>query len=445
MHISNFRNFRNLRFGGSTLLLAFALACSGPAPSGETAGDSEEAIASRGFPATSVQVNDLSILYPLGKKVDAEHYLAPTAEIAGGRAIFPENAYIGVTTGILGKALDPPDYSSLRLVAVRFDPCTALTEALTKDSAPKCTASPTANQLRLIFQSESNDAGTSMQLDDDGFHVIYALPRAALAKAIADVTALRIKHQAGFAADLGPLAVHPILKRQTMSGPMAAELNALIQTTAGQGALIAVAGFKGNFGQQTNWSFKTVAMPTGEATDLPVPTLPPNGTGRTATPVKVENVNLSTPPDGFTQLSFPANTTPDHTSVAPLLDGLHVQNVSKSVQQAAFDAATRVENPNLFSALTIDCATCHTAQVAREIIAPKLALTAGPGSAIFVPSASFPKKDLAETTHPKLRTDLTLNLHAFSYVGKEAMIAPRTINETVRLVEYVNAPYFTRE
>ena len=54
----------------------------------------------------------------------------------------------------------------------------------------------------------------------------------------------------------------------------------------------------------------------------------------------------------------------------------------------------------------------------------------------FVPDASIPVADLAQTTQ-LVGTDGVLNIHAFSYRTSAAMINQRVINETAANLAYI--------
>ena len=87
-------------------------------------------------------------------------------------------------------------------------------------------------------------------------------------------------------------------------------------------------------------------------------------------------------------------------------------SVSAERRQPAFDATFRIENPNLHSPDTIDCASCHAAEPARRLVGEgKLGLTLKDKRAAFVASGEFvPAADMKLT-----RIDISgIDVHMFS-------------------------------
>jgi hypothetical protein len=98
-----------------------------------------------------------------------------------------------------------------------------------------------------------------------------------------------------------------------------------------------------------------------------------------------------------------------------------------------------VENPTLNSPNTVDCASCHVAQLARILVGQQqfgIDPTGNPNA--FVPDAqAVPAADAQQTTSIDLNNGL--DLHAFSYKNTEPMINQRVINETAALVAYLRS------
>jgi hypothetical protein len=95
--------------------------------------------------------------------------------------------------------------------------------------------------------------------------------------------------------------------------------------------------------------------------------------------------------------------------------------------QGAFNAALRVQNPLIHSAITTDCANCHLAEGAVRIGEAQYGF--GPGPAFTHP------RSLARVDQ---RTSVT-NLHAFGYLGRQVSIMQRTANESVLVAAALEA------
>ena len=103
-----------------------------------------------------VESADVSILYPLPDTIDL--LIRPSEEAAFGE-LFPASLF--------PTAIGPVDigisYGDMRLIALRFDPCSA-----------RNTCSP---EVRAIFQPVVAGPGGLPTVADGAIHVFYAMPR----------------------------------------------------------------------------------------------------------------------------------------------------------------------------------------------------------------------------------------------------------------------------
>jgi hypothetical protein len=377
-----------------------------------------------------VQMNDVSILYPLASSAAevASGYLTPASSGAKG-ALLPTATYTAVSKGIapVSRPLTPSQavpLANLRVVALRLDPCFAQAGPL--ESLDGCEP-----QIRLIFQPLDVVENT-VNAEDMAVHVLYSLTADEFYDAVNDVIALR---EANGSGDLGPLAVHPLLAQQGMSGTMAAALNAIVLKYAGSTNLVRAAAFQRSaIGQfDSNWTLQAVDVTSGKTKAAPIPG------------VKETSQTISQPlqePEQHTmkELLFDDPDTSD--KIGDLLSVTSLTD-SASVLQAAFDAASRIENPDVHTVNTIDCASCHTAAIATRFGQEKFNLVTDPSAAPFsVPDDAVSAADFAQTTpaeellgeSPQTAT----NIHAFSYNEIGPMIMQRTINETAAIVTFLN-------
>jgi hypothetical protein len=405
--------------GAALLLLVLAPACAVDASSDD---DSTSADVKR--TPTTVQMNDVSILYPLATSADdISNYLSPTSNGAGSGDLLPASIFDAIATqtqGINGAA----KIDDLHVVAARLDPCFA-------QIGPVTDPSTCSHMIRLVYQSVTagTTTGTPVTVADSGFHVFYSLSADQFDAALKEIVNLRVANSDG--KDLGALTVHPIMKSQGLDGAYAQGLNAIIQKYAGAGNIIKITGFLGVFSQHTSWNFAASDVANGEPTVDKIATLADDAVEQT--------VSLGTAPTDLIQLGFLPTTTNDN--VQPLLTSV-VQDDTDAVRQAAFDSALRIENPNFNSPNTIDCASCHTAEIARQLIGQDFFKLPESGDAnAFVPNSKYvTKTDTTAKYLAKQPNGLAVNLHAFSYDGTDPMIIERVINETASIVAALNAP-----
>lgn len=403
------------------ILSVFALAVNGCSAAPQDASDtSEDDIKTN---PKLAQMNDVSILLPLAKSQDDfDAYLAPSANGAGSELLSEKIFDLatgskpgGDPPGGVGSTL-PIQWKDLRAVAFRIDPCFA-------NIGPVTDASKCLNQLRIIFQPLSFDAKTGASAEDGAVHAFYSLTRTQLTTLLEDVIAIR--QQNGGTKDLGALNVHPIIASQGLTGEMWKSLSEDVLKFAGEGNLIRFTEF-----QQSNldtvWNFNGFDIASGKTTKMVIPTLPSKATN--------DEFFIGFGADfagGFT----PSTNAQDDMQL--LGNTQNAEKASKSDQQAAFDAALRIQNPNFHSPNTIDCASCHMANPAQAITGAKLGITADGNANAFTIDTKLVK---AADMKQKTKVDMSdgLNLHMFSYKNANPMIGMRVINETGSVVAYVN-------
>ena len=371
-------------------------------------------------PDADLQMNDISVLLPLPQtQAQFTAMIAPTSPALGG-ALLPEDIY--------AKAPDEVDYASLRVVAFRLDPCFGQLGAITDPAS--CD-----NQLRVVFQPVSVDPTSNTTfVADAAVHAFYALTRAQLVDAVNELSAARVADNGD--VDLGPLAPNPIIAHEGLDGPLAQAYAQIITKYAGATNLVRFTSFavlelggvpaNGDVvgGEGQFWDLAGVDVANGAVTPMIIPTLP----------------------NAPTRMTLEANAMPLEATFSPMttssddLDLLasftQASAASPADRQAALDSALRILNPHDNSPNTIDCASCHMAQPAIQLVGEPLGMTMAGNPNAFVPAANIPAADLAQTT-PLVDSDQVLNIHAFSYRSQSPMINQRVINETAANLAYL--------
>ena len=410
--------------------------------SGDLAQPSNNPDGSASIPVT---MNDVSILFPLPSSTgDIANLLSASSSGPRGTlipsALYPMVGPISGSTKVAtqqgpASVSNIAAYSDLHVVAMRVDPCFA---SLAPDPhGAGCTA-----QLRLVFQEvlpaaqESfGGVGPGASTFDSAIHAFYSLTRAELLTLAQALVTLRKANDNGIS--LGPLAPHPIMVSQGLSGALSKGVQQLILQYAGGQNLTRLTELSNGAQPLTStdepalWVMSGIDIsnaPTGTTSPMVIPTL----TGSS----KLQQLDAVLPaPGNFFFANFaPATTSTD--DLTPLDHGSAAQ-LSASARQAAFDALVRIENPALHSSNTIDCGSCHFATPTEAFVAmPVFSLDDTASALAFHPDGT------SVTASEMMRTfstsSIQLNIHAISYVGQTPAINQRVVNETASVVEYLN-------
>jgi hypothetical protein len=365
---------------------------------------------------TDLQMNDLSVLLPLPRsQAELDAQLVPTSPAVGGQ-LLPQSIYYMTSL--------PVEYASLHAVAFSLDPCFGALGTMIDDASCH-------NQLRIVFQPITFDASSSQAfVEDAAVHAFYEISRDDLLAALDEVVAAR--KAAGGDHDLGPLAPHPLVVSEGLDGPLAQAFAKTITKYAGQAKLVrmtalavaAVNAASVALGPGVPWQLEQFQVDNETPAPKDIPTLS-----------RAENIMaLDAATDPLEAQGTPDTTSADNLSM--LASFMKASQASASDRQHAFGAALRVLNPHDNSPDTIDCASCHLAQPAVELVGKQLGMTDAGNPDAFVPDPSIPMADLAETTS-LVGTGGVLNIHAFSYRIQEPAINRRVINETAANLAYL--------
>ncbi len=409
-------------------------------------------------------MNDVSILFPLPSTgAEISTLLGPSSSGARG-ALLPAQLYASPAVGPISGSSPPGDasvpflsppfgvaaYSDLHVVAMRIDPCFA-------SLSPDPHGVGCAAQIRLVFQevrvAEGEDGGVSAF--DSALHAFYSLTRDEFLSLARALVALRAANQG--AVMLGPLAPHPIMAAQGLSGPMATGVTSLILQYAGEQNLVRAAQLSGASAIIDEWSLSAVNVTnatTAATSPFAIPSLSIADGGAQSSMTddaggviaQTTNAAFGSPvamPDAGPQ-HFAAGFTPATTNAenfAPLDQGTTLGNLNAPELQSALNALAQVENPADNSPATIDCASCHFATPTEAFIGlPLFSFDDTTSPLSFKPDGkSVMPADMTATFPGKVAIPFTeVSIHAFSYFGGHASINQRVVNETAAVVEYLN-------
>jgi hypothetical protein len=402
------------------LVSAFALGLAG------CASDSTDVTPPESGPV-AVEMSDISILFPLPSKASEIDGLLPASATGARGTLFPEALYDKVGH-LIGTHFDGPpnpggvgeaQYSDLRVVAMRIDPCFAKLEP--DPHGKGCTP-----QLRVIFQ-EVTASGGDVSAFDSALHVFFKLERQEMIDIARGLLTIRVDNTKKDER-LGGLAPNAIILRQGFEGEFAKALRQTITQHAGEDNLTRVTQFSQN-GEVFTWSFKGSDVSDaakGTASPMVIPTLPNKAVSQ------VFGMGFTS---GFEGVFEPPTISKDN--LTKLANDTAAKKMSASARTAAFESLVRIENPGDDSPNTIDCASCHLATPAEKLVAkPHFSLVDTTAAGAFKANAKFVE---ANETAPTFDPKGAPNFHMFSYVGRQAGISQRTVNETAAIVAYLNS------
>jgi hypothetical protein len=375
------------------------------------------------FDSSDIQLNDVSILFPLPADDRARDAGMLDMKAAGTKGqLLPEALYQGVgpivgstdvSGGLVGGDLGAL-YSNLRVVAARIDPCFAALDAPADGAGCE-------NQLRLVVQEV-----VAGEAADSALHLFYAISREEVLELVQAIGGLRQSLKPR--ARLGGLKPHPIMVEEGLNGAMARGVEAAILAHAGAQNLVRITRMSAK--QGPFWDFSGFDVSGGKLAAMHIPTLPAGSDTRQTflRDFAFEPTPTADPPSGsdddFIVLEAPKAA----------------QALGRDEQDAAFAKLLRVENPGFHSPNTIDCVTCHIATPATKLVAePLLGLTADDAPDAFKAGKSVPASELSATFENE---EPLTNVHAFSYTGTRAGINQRTVNESAAVVEYLSGQEF---
>jgi hypothetical protein len=414
--------------------------------------------ASADQPASHLDVNDVSILFPPPKTAaDVDALIAADEKNAGGTETFwpagdfqtvlnhAQNLTLNdsagkghtITFGSFKDAFN--NLHNWKVVGIRVDP-----------SAPS--ASPdvirifgSSPQIRLIVQPVTLDAPNTVHVHDFTAHLVYnftepagpAIPGGGLSPAkpdkqefgniVADLVALKaIADKAGVMTD-GALSDHPALKAKVPE--FQAKIRSILASHLKAGQLLAAA-FMGVENQQEPWIFfamnrdpasgklATSSLPTlgGTATQMLI-----FGAGPSVVPAShPTNVNLQL---GVSTASLFPDPTPDALKSTPFSD---------SPLPTLSDIPDLIANPRIAHFFNSDCISCHTESTRRKL------LSLPPAAARFHYS---PPKGISGVSPDKLPGS-KWNVRNFGWgPDGQPTVSQRTANESADAADLINREY----
>ena len=345
-----------------------------------------------------LDLDDVSILFPLPKSLSNDGLLAASASVGANRELLPRS----LATRLPLLQEDPrATYDSLHVVSVRLDPC--FREAGARQDACK-------RQVRFVLQPLALSEKGEVSTIDAAAHVFYELPNEPF------VALLRGLLEARPRPARGPLGVHRTLAQQGLEGPFARILKDRLTVAAASASLVRVT-FMSLRGRGNEWQFGGFRV-TADGTVSPLGVVPSRA--------NVQSLVLQTTDSAFVKSIAPAIAD---SALAPLLDTTTLRAATPEAREEALRAANRIENPAFRSSEDTDCASCHTTSSSKHWAERVLSVRSS------VDQFESPTFDLSVSETPA--SDLAV-LRAFGYVGGAPFASPRTIHESAAAARISN-------
>jgi hypothetical protein len=366
------------------------------------------------YAGSPVGMNDVTLIYPLPFHAqETVSLISPQAQGLGG-PLLPQRHFARLPAINQGEARHLT-YQTLRVVAVRLDPCFPF----------KGQCLP---QIRLVWQPlKPSSYGSStrpgvLEAKDAAIHSLYTLDPDTFRSMLDDYDALRRAH--GMDLSGMPLQVHPVLRQQGFDGDFAKGLKALLAKYAGERNLWRVTAMS-TFVGGDQWAFQGFNVRDNDLQEIAIPRTQGATQQRfslsSLSKDSYRNAKLSPLPSGVDNLQLLLNDSRAlRAGGAPLVRELGV-------------SVARIENPDIHTPESMDCVSCHAAQTAGLVLFnrfPWLRQDAHQGEVDFRDPQSLPAAGPRQAN--------TQILRALGYFERQLVMSRRVINETAKVVESLN-------
>ncbi|MDB5214037.1 MAG: hypothetical protein JWO86_1964 [Myxococcaceae bacterium] len=425
----------------SILSAAVLAACTGAACSTAAGTTDDAALASK----ATLDTNDVSFLVPLPNTVD-EPALVQLKDAPSLLAFERFTGFLGASgwTPLIDPIAPPMQraiYDSLRVVAVRLDPCFPGFNPGESACRP---------QLRLVMQSVTAQPNSEdvhqIKAGDATLHFFYELTASELRDV---VIALRTwKAQAPAMTAGKPLGVHPRLQQEGMQGTLADELRSLILAKCREANLSRIAFMMLQFGPLSSfpnqWTFGAADVVNGAFVPAKLAHLKEEASSQLFIMRRKKEAGDDTgppqvDPNSLAGIFLPESSAPDNASFFLQSDNYLAQPRTADVT-TAMKALLRVENPHLDGPGSVDCVSCHVATPLRLFAERNGISTQGAEYMADryqpVEGANADLRTMQASTVPDREIYTTVN---FGYFDLQPSISQRTVNESAEVANAINA------
>ena len=377
--------------------------CGGPVPGFD--GGTPLGIADGGL-----NVNDVSFLFPL-PAVGAENVLPGFASAGARGELLPRALHDGFAS--IDETLSKDAvYAASRIISARVDHCFP---GSTPPAAPVC-----VKQIRLVAQMLVPDEKRpfTQSTRDATIHLFYQLSDAEFAAVHQQL--FELKSLAGARTDGLPLDVHPVMRAEGLTGPYATKLKSMILANCGSQNLTRIAFMSVATGGN-NWKFGAFNVVNNALVDDTIPRTPQ---------LKIQGFQETGSETFRAGILLPAAPGDD---LDVLLSEQEMRLTDERTLRKALTSALKIENPDLSSPKTIDCASCHVASRSRRNAeARRMFSTEGFAERFIAPSRQ-------NANRVDAIGDDARALRSFGYFEDKSALSLRTINESAAIAEALSA------
>ena len=354
-------------------------------------------------------LNDVSYLMPLPEKIGPDSLLSLKSSARGG-ALLAE-AMIHRLPVLAPHLTREQTAASLRVIAVRIDPCFPLP---TPQSCQK--------QIRLVWQPLELDRRNQVKTTDAALHSFYVLTDAEFGTLLRDLEDWKKNYAVN--TDYLPLQTHPAWAAEGDSSRALTDFNKIMTKVAGLENLSRVTVMVLR-GAGDMWAFAGFDMKEGQLEMFRIPR-----TDR----MSQAFINLAVPADYFTGGGILPQPSGADTLNVITNESEHLDSSSEETIRKEIKAAYRIENPKNHTPENMDCVSCHVAQPAIHWALNKqahLKLDQLWNSEIY----QNPKYDLTNLSSDIWNTQI---IRGLGYFGRNMAISQRVINESAEVADQLN-------
>jgi hypothetical protein len=379
---------------------------------------------------TPFDLNDVSVLWPLPKKVADRDQLVSPADVGNLGTLLPRSIFDTVYhpreidfTEVIGR--DEAYESATKVVAMRFDPCPPAALVMV----------PCHPMIRLVFQTLlPSEDHPKFGAIDAALHAIYVVPEKDVPVITSELAALKARSTAP--TTKVPLEPHPALVKEGLGGNFGKAVRELILRHAGEKNLVGTGNVVVASASHSSWTFTGFNVANGEAVQrIPLPNI---------------RIDAESDGDGRAQ-TFESTSDPPATGQQNLMPTFALFQKIESGEgkptdaevTTAIDLTFGVENPTKATLDNGDCVSCHRSTHHRAQIVSALKLGTVRSTRAF---PAPPNLNLTNTEEVVSEASSTSkSVRNFGYFEDKTSISQRTINETAAVAMFLSKTPFDAE
>jgi hypothetical protein len=286
----------------------------------------------------------------------------------------------------------PQKMFEYRLAAIRFDPCANVLSI--KGDETKC-----RHEFRLVWQHAKRN-----RFEDNNIHAIYQMNDIQFAEIVATLRELKASAKVDSLGEA--LQPNPTIAAEGLDSAYYRGVIGLVHRYIRASNLIDIA-FLAETSQGGHWPMLKLGVKDKVASTLPL-------VATDSPELKVQRMDSR----GRLDLPFPLGTTKDA-----------IFNVEDP--QTLFANAVRLQNPRLHDVDNLDCASCHRSELIKQDL--------GDLSSFVSPEGAYVNKNWNLKALFGIADQESLQM--FSFFFGSVKIAPRVINESAEVADYINSRY----